>query len=212
MATHLYRSVVLVAIALLVCGGLYNVAGWALTQAAFHSQANGSVDGNGSTLIGQPWSVRTTCSTVINGTTYSSVPTIPRIDPMWFQGRPDCDNPLELNGTAGSSGAANLGPKSSVLVSVVQQLVKAWHRVGVNPTGDLVTSSGSGIDPDISQQDALVQIPMVAKARHLSPALLRSLVYSHTAGAQYGFLGAPYVNVLALNEALAQLAGTASAR
>jgi K+-transporting ATPase ATPase C chain len=129
---------------------------------------------------------------------------------MWFNGRPDADNPLELCRpgsacTSGSSGAANLGPKSKVLVSDVQTLVAEWRRLGVDPTPDLVTTSASGLDPDISQLDALVQIPMVAKARHLSPATLRALVIAHTVGFQLGFLGSPYVNVLQLNEALAAL-------
>ena len=187
MATHLYRSVVLTVVILVICGVGYNVAGWALSQAAFHSQANGSITANGSTLIGQTWN---------DGTT---------INPMWFNGRPDADNPLSLNGKAGTSGASNLGPKSKVLVTDVQALIAEWRKVGINPTPDLVTTSGSGLDPDISQLDAMVQIPMVAKARHLSASVLRQLVIAHTAGAQLGFLGAPYVNVLALNEALAAL-------
>ena len=80
-----------------------------------------------------------------------------------------------------------------------------WKARGVNPTSDLVTTSGSGYDPDISQQDALVQIPMVSRATGLSAPVLRRLVISQTQGAQLGFLGSPYINVLQLNEALAKL-------
>ena len=80
-----------------------------------------------------------------------------------------------------------------------------WKARGVNPTPDLVTNSGSGYDPDISQQDALVQIPMVSQATGLSPSVLRSLIISHTQGAELGFLGTSYINVLQLNEALAKL-------
>ena len=86
-----------------------------------------------------------------------------------------------------------------------QQLVAYWKARGVNPTPDLVTTSGSGYDPDISQQDALVQIPMVSNATGLSPSVLKRLVISQTQGAELGFLGTSYINVLQLNEALANL-------
>jgi potassium-transporting ATPase KdpC subunit len=187
MTTHLYRSVVLAIVILVICGVGYNAAGWALSQAAFHAQANGSITANGSMLIGQPWNDQKS------------------IDPVWFNGRPDPDNPLELNGVPGSSGASDLGPKSKVLVTDVQALIAEWHKVGVNPTPDLVTTSGSGLDPDISQLDAMVQVNMVHNARHLSVSVLRQLVIAHTVGPQLGFLGSSYVNVLELNEALAKL-------
>ena len=88
-----------------------------------------------------------------------------------------------------------------------QTLVAYWKARGVNPTPDLVTNSGSGYDPDISQQDALVQIPMVSKATGLSAGVLRHLVISQTQGAELGFLGTSYIDVLRLNEALAKLEG-----
>jgi K+-transporting ATPase ATPase C chain len=75
----------------------------------------------------------------------------------------------------------------------------------VDPTPDLVTTSGSGYDPDISQQDALVQIPMVHRATGISTAALRKLVIQQTQGTQLGFLGTSYIDVLQLNEALANL-------
>jgi potassium-transporting ATPase KdpC subunit len=74
-----------------------------------------------------------------------------------------------------------------------------------NPTPDLVTTSGSGYDPDITATDALVQVPMVALATGLSPAALRALIAKETHGAQLGFLGSSYIDVLQLNEALATL-------
>jgi K+-transporting ATPase ATPase C chain len=83
--------------------------------------------------------------------------------------------------------------------------VAYWHARGVNPTPDLVTTSGSGYDPDISQQDALVQIPMVSKATGLSAAQLRHLIIGQTQGAELGFLGTSYIDVLQLNDALAKL-------
>jgi K+-transporting ATPase c subunit len=89
---------------------------------------------------------------------------------------------------------------------VVFSGVSAWKAVGVdNPTPDLVTTSGSELDPDLLPMDALVQVPMIAKARGLSPSCLQSLIKRETAGAELGFLGASYINVLALNEALAAL-------
>jgi len=192
MLTHLRRAVVLTFALLVVCGLAYPLAGLAVAQGAFHAQANGSVVDHGaaSSLIGQPWTT--------NG----------KIDPKWFQGRPDAFNPLWLNGTPGTSGAASLGPRSSALVSAVQALVAAWHAVGVNPTADLVTTSGSGLDPDISRAGAMVQVAMVARARGLPVRVVHALVAAHVHGAQFGFLGAPYVNVLDLNEALAVYASS----
>jgi potassium-transporting ATPase KdpC subunit len=115
------------------------------------------------------------------------------------------DNPLMANGSSGESGASNLGPRSKVLLQNTQALVAYWHRLGVDPTPDLVTTSGSGYDPDISAEDATVQIPMVAKATGISTSKLRALINEQRHGAQLGFLGSSYVNVLQLNGALAKL-------
>jgi K+-transporting ATPase ATPase C chain len=92
-----------------------------------------------------------------------------------------------------------------VLLADTMELVKYWHKLGVDPTPDLVTTSGSGYDPDITPQDAIVQIPMVTKATGVAPSKLRALIKSQTHGAQFGFLGSSYVDVLQLNEALARL-------
>ena len=194
---QLVRSVILTFVLFAIVGVAYPFAGWALSQAAFHSQANGSITKNGSTMIGQPWSNLTAAH--------------PSINPRWFQGRPDPDNPLGLQypgGTmaSGSSTQSNLGPHSQVLVNDVAAMVALWKQAGVSdPTPDLVTTSGSGLDPDITPQDALVQVPMVAKARHLSPSTLRALIVKQTIGPQLGFFGQSYINVLQLNEALAAL-------
>jgi K+-transporting ATPase ATPase C chain len=145
-----------------------------------------------------------------------------------FQGRPDAvgpyagslkpvagggDNPLQANNipgkpgvlNPGQSGATNLGPRSKTLLQNTQQLVAYWKARGVNPTSDLVTTSGSGLDPDITPQDAAAEIPMVSRATGVSPSRLRTLIDQNTQGRQLGFLGSPFVNVLQLNEALAQL-------
>jgi K+-transporting ATPase ATPase C chain len=145
-----------------------------------------------------------------------------------FQGRPDAvgpyagslnpvagggDNPLQANNipgkrgvlNSGESGATNLGPRSKVLLENTQALVAYWHSRGVNPTPDLVTTSGSGYDPDISAADAIAEIPMVSKATGLSSATLLALVNRENNNAQLGFLGSSYINVLQLNEALVNL-------
>jgi potassium-transporting ATPase KdpC subunit len=205
MLTHLRRSVIFALFCLAFFGFVYALAGTGVSQLFFGHQANGSVTANGSTLIGQNWST----------------------SPMWFHGRPDdagpyaavvcsaneknCtpsaggDNPLVNNGVSGQSGASNLGPRSKTLLENTQQLVQFWHSMGVNPTPDLVTTSGSGYDPDITRQDAMVQIPMVSKARGIAPSALQALIDQQTHRAQLGFLGSSYINVLQLNEALAKL-------
>ena len=198
MISHLRRSLVMALICLVLFGFAYAFAGTGLAQALFPHQANGSLSANGSTLIGQNWS-----------------------SSKWFHGRPDDtgpyatnpakgiaggDNPLVANGVSGASGATNLGPRSATLLANTRALVAYWHARGVNPTPDLVTTSASGYDPDISPLDATVQIPMVAKATGVAPSALRQLIARLTHRPRFGFLGASYVNVLELNEGLARLA------
>jgi K+-transporting ATPase ATPase C chain len=92
------------------------------------------------------------------------------------------------------------------LLADTKALVVYWHKLGVaNPTPDLVTTSGSGYDPDITATDALVQVPMVAKATGVSPSALSKLIARETNRAQLGFLGSSYIDLLQLNEALAKL-------
>ncbi len=190
MFSNISRSLVAIVVITLFFGFLYAFAGTGVAQLFFRHQADGSISANGSTLIGQNW----------NGYSTTKI-----LHPQWFHGRPDEDNPLVATGKPGESGSSNLAPRSKVLLENVHALVVAWHKVGVDPTTDLVTSSGSGIDPDISSADALVQIPMVSKATGISPSRLRTLIKQETNGAQLGFLGAPYIVVLQLNEALAKL-------
>jgi K+-transporting ATPase ATPase C chain len=208
MFVHLRRSLVAIIVFTVFFGFVYALAGTGVAQVLFRHQADGSITANGSTLIGQDWS-QTRC------------PGHP-LGSCVFQGRPDNlgpyaanpkatppaaggDNPLVANGVSGESGATNLGPRSKVLLTNTQQLVEYWHQRGVNPTPDLVTTSGSGVDPDITPADAVAQIPMVARATGLSPDRLRTLVNQQTHSRQLGFLGSNYVNVLQLNEALAAL-------
>jgi K+-transporting ATPase ATPase C chain len=206
MLAHLRRSVVL-AVVVLVLTFAFAFAGTGISQLFFKHQADGSITANGSTLIGQNWS-DTKCpgnplgSCVFQGRPddlgpYSSAKTSPAEHPG--------DDPLVANGQPGESGATNLGPRSKELLTYTKELVAYWHARGVDPTPDLVTTSGSGYDPDISQQDALVQIPMVAKATGLSDSVLTHLIKQETQGAELGFLGTSYIDVLQLNEALAKL-------
>jgi K+-transporting ATPase ATPase C chain len=210
----------MVLICLVLFGIAYPFLGVGLSAAFFHGQANGSITANGSNLIGQDWS-QTKCPGHLLGSCV-------------FQGRPDnlgpysdlgdpngcpspkpstgCnptghpgDDPLVANGAAGESGATNLGPRSQELVDYTKILIKYWQARGVSPTSDLVTTSGSGVDPDITPQDATAEIPMVARATGLSPGQLQSLISQETQGMQLGFLGSPTVNVLQLNEGLAKL-------
>ncbi len=190
MLGYLRRSLLLALVLTAIFGFAYGLAGTGVAQALFPFQANGSITKNGSAIIGQNW----------NGYSAKKI-----LDPQWFHGRPDADNPLVANGTRGESAPTNLRPSSAAPRADVHALVVAWHKVGVDPTTDLVTTSGSGIDPDITPKDALVQIPMVAKATGIDPARLRALVARETQGPELGFLGSPFVNVLQLNEALAKL-------
>jgi K+-transporting ATPase ATPase C chain len=206
MLAHLRRSVILGVIALVLTFA-YAFVATGVSQVLFKHQADGSVTANGSTLIGQNWS-----QTVCPGQPLGS---------CVFQGRPDDlgpyasaktnpaehpgDDPLVANGQAGESGATNLGPRSAELVTYTEELVAYWHKRGVDPTPDLVTTSGSGYDPDITPQDAIVQIPMVSAATGISPSALRSLIAKETNGEPLGFLGSSYIDVLQLNEALAKL-------
>ncbi|HEV2362314.1 MAG TPA: potassium-transporting ATPase subunit C, partial [Acidimicrobiales bacterium] len=95
-----------------------------------------------------------------------------------------------------------LGPTSAALVSDAGHYYAMLAKEGITPTADLVTPSGSSLDPDISPADAYAQVDTVARARGLPVPEVRSLVTSHIRGRQLGFLGEPVVNVLQLNEAL----------
>jgi len=122
----------------------------------------------------------------------------------YFHGRPSAAG----NGyDATSSGGSNFGASSQKLVTRIDGDVA--HYAAENPSQpvpiDLVTASGSGLDPDISPAAAMFQVTRVASARHLSPATLRDLVQRHVQGRQFGFLGEERVNVLLLNMELDRL-------
>ena len=190
MITYLRRSIVLALFCLVFFGLVYPFVGTGVSQVLFKHQADGSITSNGSTLIGQDWT-----------------------SPKFFHGRPDDfgpyagtgDNPLVANGKSGESASTNLGPRSKVLLADTKALIAYWHKMGVNPTEDLVTTSGSGIDPDITPADAYAEVPMVSKATGLSPKVLDKLIARETNSAEFGFLGSDYIDVLQLNESLAKM-------
>jgi len=169
-----------------------------VAQAAFSDQANGSLVKNnsqvvGSSLIGQNYDL------VVNGKDTG------KPDPKYFQPRPSAGGYDPL-----ASGATNLGPNDPDLVKTIDQRRAAIAAFdGVAPASvpaDALTSSGSGLDPDISKAYANEQVDRVAKARGLSTATVQKLVEDNTHSRALGFLGEPYVNVVKLNLALAKAA------
>ena len=217
MITNIRRSIVMVVVFTALLGFVYAFVGTGLAQAFFRGQADGSLTANGSILIGQNWS-QTKCpghplgSCVFQGRPDAVGPYAGSLKPVAAGG----DNPLQANNIPGKPGvlnpgesaATNLGPRSKTLLQNTQQLIAYWKARGVNPTPDLVTTSASGLDPDITPQDAYAQIPMVSPATGISPTRLRSLIDRNTQGMQLGFLGSPFVNLLQLNEALTELERT----
>lgn len=178
------RSVLILFILLTAVTGIaYPLLITGIGQTVFSHQAKGSLilqDGwvLGSELIGQPFA-----------------------DPKYFWGRPSATAPFPYN--AAASSGSNLGPLNPVLLDAVKARVEALRQADPSQQGpipiDLVTASGSGLDPHISPAAAEYQINRVAKARKLNPKQMRELVYKYTEGRQFGILGEPRVNVLKLN-------------
>ena len=170
----------------LVTGVAYPLIVTGIAQAVFPSQANGSLilrDGKpvGSSLIGQPFD-----------------------DPRYFWGRLSATAPFAYN--AGASSGSNLGPINPALHAAAKGRIDALREADPGNQApipvDLVTASGSGLDPDISPAAAFYQVPRVARARHLNEERVRELVHTHVRHRQLGLLGEPRVNVLRLNLAL----------
>jgi K+-transporting ATPase ATPase C chain len=193
MANVLRPSITILALMTGLTGLVYPAVVTGVSQAMFPHQANGSLiqkEGTvlGSELIGQPIS-----------------------DPRYFWSRPSATAPA--NNGAASSGS-NLGPTNPALLDAVKGRVDALRaadpgnvqRVPV----DLVTTSGSGLDPHISPAAALYQVGRVARARALPEGAVRQLVQEHVEGRTFGVLGEPSVNVLVLNLALDRIAPAAT--
>ncbi|GCE16342.1 potassium-transporting ATPase KdpC subunit [Dictyobacter kobayashii] len=185
-------AIVLTLLFTLVTGFLYPGIVTGLSQLIFPYQANGSIhttsDGKqiGSDIIGQYWT-----------------------SPRYFHGRPSAtvsitDSSKSVPYNAQNSSASNLGPTNSTLIKNVQQNVQDLQKEnpGTPVPVDLVTASGSGLDPDISVAGALFQVPRIAKERGLSQDVVKKLVMDHVQGRFLGVLGEDHINVLDLNLAL----------
>ena len=190
MIKLLRPAVVLLLLLTAITGLAYPFAVTGLTQLLFPAQANGSLilrDGKptGSALIGQQFT-----------------------DPKYFWGRPSATTPQPYDGTA--SGGSNLGPSNPALTDAVKARIAALRAADPGNTApvpvDLVTASGSGLDPDISPAAALYQSNRVARARGLPLDEVRALIDRYAQARQFGVLGEPRVNVLELNLALDKLA------
>jgi K+-transporting ATPase ATPase C chain len=189
MLCHLRIALKLIGIFALIVGIVYPLVVTGIAQIVFQYQANGSLivkDGKklGSELIGQPFS-----------------------DPKYFWGRLSATSPYPYNASA--STGSNYGPLNSELKEGVQARIKALKEVDPDNTKpipvDLVTHSGSGLDPHISIAAATYQVHRVARFRGIGEEKIFSLLSRYTEGRQFGFLGEPRVNVLMLNLALNQL-------
>ena len=192
MLQHVRPAIVLVILLTLITGLAYPLAVTGIAQVVFPAQANGSLierDGKvvGSALIGQPFA-----------------------EDKYFHGRPSATtdtDPKDPTKTipapynAANSAGSNLGPTSKALAERVRGDVAKLSGKGPVPA-DLVTTSGSGLDPDISPAAAEFQVARVAKARGLPEEKVRTLVAGATEGRTLGLLGEPRVNVLQLNLAL----------
>jgi len=186
MRTQLRPALVLLAALTLITGLLYPLVVTGIAQVLFPRQANGSLiitDGKpvGSSLIGQPFDA-----------------------PKYFWGRPSATSPFPYN--AAASSGSNLGPTNDALMKAVQARIDALKTADPDNSlplpVDLVTASGSGLDPHISPAAAEYQIRRIARVRGLDEMDIRQLVAQHSEGRQLGVLGEPRVNVLALNLAL----------
>jgi len=183
MIKLLRPALLLLLVLTVITGVLYPLAVTGIGQLVFGHAANGSVLEKGgkplgSELIGQAFA-----------------------DPKYFWPRPSATSPFPNNPS--SSGASNLGPTNSALTDAVKQRVEALHAADPGNAApvpvDLVTASGSGVDPDISPAAAQYQIARVARVRGMAVEDVGKLVERATDGRQFVFLGEPRVNVLKLN-------------
>jgi len=186
MNTHLRPALVTFAVLTALTGAVYPLLVTGIGQLAFSDQAAGSLihrDGKpvGSSLIGQSFS-----------------------DPKYIWGRPSATGPMPYN--AANSSGSNQGPLNPALTDAVKGRIDALRAADPGNTApvpvDLVTASGSGLDPHLSVAGAMFQAARVAKARQLPVAQVQQLIAQHTEGPMLGFLGEPRINVLRVNLAL----------
>ncbi|HXP93923.1 MAG TPA: potassium-transporting ATPase subunit KdpC [Candidatus Binatia bacterium] len=183
---HLGTSVIYTIVSVIVFGLIYPFVMTGISQVLFPAQANGSmiyINGKpvGSGIIGQLWT-----------------------KPQYFHGRPSAAGKNGYDPT--STGGTNYGPTNKKLIDATKATIASLKKENPDATipvpMDLVTSSASGIDPDISPEGAAYQAPRVAKARNMPVAKVEELIAAHTRGRTLGFLGEPRVNVFELNRAL----------
>jgi len=183
------KKAVLLFVALSILTGVfYPMVVTVLAKAIFPQKANGSLiytaNGTpiGSAIIGQPFS-----------------------DPKYFWPRPSATADFPYNALA--SAGSNLGPTNKDLINHVAQRVKSFQESGIKGPlpSDLVMASGSGLDPHISADGAVLQIPRIAQERHVPEEKIKALLQKHPEGRQFGFLGEQRVNVLKLNLDLEKL-------
>ena len=174
---------VLFALLTLVTGLAYPLAVTGIGRLFFADQVSGSLVRRGSAVVGS----------ALIGQSFQ--------EPKYFWGRLSATAPMPNNG-AGSS-ASNLGPTNPALIDAVRGRVESLKAADPGNTApipvDLVTASGSGLDPHVSPAAALYQVTRVARARHLDPVRLRQLVLAHVEGPQWGIFGEARINVLLLN-------------
>ncbi len=183
MKSLIRPAVSLFVVLTVVTGALYPLVVTGIAKAAFPSQAGGSLivqNGKavGSSLIGQNFT-----------------------DPKYFWGRPSATTPMANNGQG--SGGSNLGPLNPALTDAIKGRVDALRAADPGNKAavpvDLVTTSASGLDPEISVAAAQYQAPRIARLRGLSPSTVEDIITKHTQGRLFGLLGEPRVNVLDMN-------------
>jgi potassium-transporting ATPase KdpC subunit len=184
--SHLVPALLFTVISVLALGIVYPFIIWLIGSVVFPHQANGSLITRDGKIIGS----------VLVGQTFTK--------PQYFHGRPSAagkngNDPTQTGGT-------NLGPTSKKLIDSIAAAVVALKKENPDATGpipsELVTSSASGIDPDITPEGAYYQIPRVAKARGVTQDVVRAIVDAHVKGRTLGILGEAHVNVVELNLAL----------
>ena len=192
---HIRPAIMMIVVMTVITGLVYPLGMTGIAQLVFPQQANGSLITRNGKVIGS----------ALIGQNFTS--------DKYFWGRPsattgpdpkDPTKTVPVPYAADNSGGSNLGPTSKALVARVKDQAAALAKAnpGKPIPVDLVTTSGSGLDPDVTPAGALFQVPRVAKARNLPEAQVRQLVEDHITGRLLGIIGEPHVNVLKLNLAL----------